>query len=291
MSGPEEPKAPAGRERILRLALILPAFLAFLAIASKPVLTDTPIGANSLALLLGALVYLGGCVWLAGRRALLAKLALSAWAVVLCGAIAAAVFLQIKHRKEARSVDAFERKWTESFQGEPWAREYTGEFRASTQMEWRPYVLWRRRPFVGRLINVDGAGLRRTWDPPHLGEGARSVFALGGSTLWGNGARDEHTIPSELSRLLNDAGRPARVTNFGELGFVSSQNLITLLLELRSGHVPDVVVCYDGVNDVIAALQNKRAGVPQLSSRLGGAMNRLFGDYYRSVTGLSPTPR
>jgi len=219
-----------GRNLAYHVAVILPAILVFAGVASKPVLTDTPVGANSLALLLAALVYLGTCVFTAGRRALQAKLALLAWAVVVTGFFSAAVVLYLKSRKASRSVDAFERKWAESFQGEPWAKEYAAEFRASTQMEWRPYVLWRRRPFSGRLINVDESGLRRTWNPAGSEVGAARIFAFGGSTLWGNGARDEHTIPSYVSRLLNDAGRPVRVTNFGELGFVSSQNLVSLML-------------------------------------------------------------
>jgi hypothetical protein len=280
---------PALLRRVVpRLALLLPAFVVFAAVAAKPVLTDTPVGTNSLLLVLGALAYLAACFLLVGRPAVLANLALLAWAVLLSGLAAAGVWRYVQGRGAARSVDAFEAQWERYFQGEDWYREYGREFRVSTQMQWHPYVLWRRRPFVGRYINVDAAGRRRTWNREAAGEPAAEVFAFGGSTLWGNGARDENTIPSRVSRLLDESGHRVRVTNYGELGFVSTQNLVSLALELRAGRVPALVFCYDGVNDAVASLQSREAGQPQLAGRMSGAMNRLYRDYYRSVTGLTP---
>jgi hypothetical protein len=53
------------------------------------------------------------------------------------------------------------------------------------------------------------------------------------------------------------------VTNFGESGYVSTQGMIELQLQVRSGNIPDVVVFYDGINDIAAAAQSGQAGVPQ----------------------------
>ena len=127
-------------------------------------------------------------------------------------------------------------------------------------MQWHPYVLWRRRPFTGRYINVDAAGRRRTSNREAPGDRPIDIFGFGGSTLWGNGARDENTIPSCVSRLLDESGRRVRVTNYGELGFVSTQNLISLMLERQAGRVPGVVFCYDGVNDVVATPHGRDRG-------------------------------
>lgn len=284
----EPPPAPLRRTTLLRLALLLPAFLVFATVAAKPALTDTPVGTNSLLLVLGAMAYLGVCFWFAGRPAVLGNLTLVAWAILLSGLVAGGAFRYLQGRSAARSVDAFEAQWERYFQGEGWYREYGREFRVSTQMQWYPYVLWRRRPFAGRYINVDAAGRRRTWNRETQGDRPIEIFAFGGSTLWGNGARDENTIPSYVSRLLDESGRRVRVTNYGELGFVSTQNIISLILELQAGRVPGVVFCYDGVNDVVATLQSREAGLPQLTNRLSGTMNRLYRDYYRSVTGLTP---
>jgi hypothetical protein len=53
------------------------------------------------------------------------------------------------------------------------------------------------------------------------------------------------------------------IVNFGESGYVSTQELIQLILELKKGNIPDIVIFYDGVNDVFSAFQNKVAGIPQ----------------------------
>ena len=56
--------------------------------------------------------------------------------------------------------------------------------------------------------------------------------------------------------------RPVCVVNFGETAYVSTQGVITLsLLQLKSENVPDLVIFYEGLNDVYAAYQSGRAGV------------------------------
>jgi lysophospholipase L1-like esterase len=119
----------------------------------------------------------------------------------------------------------------------------------------------------GEHVEVDEAGLRRTWNAPRRAEGAAApfrVFLFGGSTMWGAGARDEFTIASLLSKNLAEAsGVAVEVTNFGQGAYVSTQELIALMLELQRGNVPDVAVFYDGANDMFASYQTGRAGLPQ----------------------------
>ena len=81
--------------------------------------------------------------------------------------------------------------------------------------------------------------------------------------MWGSGARDDFTIPSYVARDLHDRGLPVEVTNFGESGYVSKQELIGLIGELEKGNVPDLVVFYDGVNDTFSTYQNGQAGLTQ----------------------------
>ena len=50
--------------------------------------------------------------------------------------------------------------------------------------------------------------------------------------------------------------------NFGETGYVSTQDLIMLLMQLRSGNVPDLALFYSVSGDIYAAYQSGRAGVP-----------------------------
>ncbi|TMB98392.1 MAG: SGNH/GDSL hydrolase family protein [Chloroflexi bacterium] len=145
-----------------------------------------------------------------------------------------------------------------------WYPQYEREFAASAVMRWEPYVQWRRAPFQGRYINVDSLGLRRTVQSRAARDGCHSVFLFGGSTMWGTGQRDAQTIPSLLSRQLEARGlADARLINFGETGYVFTQEVVTLILELRSGARPQVVVFYDGLNDVTSAAINGRPGLPQ----------------------------
>jgi len=92
---------------------------------------------------------------------------------------------------------------------------------------------------------------------------------FGGSTTWGVGARDPFTIPAEPSRALSEVEPELRVhvLKFGEKGYVSTQSLLALLLELREGRAPDLAVFYDGVNDVFAGYQQGVAGLPQNEHR------------------------
>jgi hypothetical protein len=161
-----------------------------------------------------------------------------------------------------------------------WLKEFVDEFCRSYTARWTSYLYFRREPFSGRHINVDSAGRRST---PQFGadggDGQRNpaVFLLGGSTMWGTGARDSSTIPAALARLIasNPGERQVRVVNMGESGYVSTQSLIALELELRRGNVPDGVILYDGINDVFAAYQNNEAGLPQNEQNRATEFNLL----------------
>lgn len=44
---------------------------------------------------------------------------------------------------------------------------------------------------------------------------------------------------------------------------MSTQVVIALLLQLQKGQIPDLVIFYDGVNDMYSAYQQKVAGLPE----------------------------
>jgi hypothetical protein len=160
-----------------------------------------------------------------------------------------------------------DRRWTrDAFLDAPWIREFLTEHRDADALDWHSYVYWRHKRFKGHYINVDSRGVRATWQAPmHPDAKPIRVFMLGGSTMWGTGARDDFTIPSLLAKRIADkaVGRPVEITNFGELGYVSTQELLTLELELQRGNIPDAVICYDGANDLGSAFQGGEAGIPQ----------------------------
>ena len=147
-----------------------------------------------------------------------------------------------------------------------WVNDYFRELEESAVTQWTSYVYWRRQPYQGRHINVDAEGIRRTWNCHQEERGAvdpLKVFTFGGSAMWGVGARDEFTIPSYLAKALKERGIRCEVTNFGESGYVSTQEAVALLQELRNGNIPDLVIFYDGVNDIYSAYQQQKAGLPQ----------------------------
>jgi hypothetical protein len=159
-----------------------------------------------------------------------------------------------------------ERTQADTYSDSAWLKAYHEEFARSYPLRWRPYVYWRRKPYRGEYINVDTNGLRMTPTPaPSAPASAQplKIFIFGGSSLWGTGARDAFTIPALIASELQHDGLNVEVTNFGETGYVSTQELIALLLELRAGRRPDVVVFYDGVNDTFSAFQQRRPGLPQ----------------------------
>ncbi|MFK7955940.1 MAG: GDSL-type esterase/lipase family protein [Lysobacterales bacterium] len=145
----------------------------------------------------------------------------------------------------------------------PWVEDYFKELRQARRTAWSPWEYWRRQPYSGEHINIDANGVRRSWQPP---EPRFTVWMLGGSTVWGTGARDDHTLPSALARELAGRNLPTSVINLGESGFVSAQSQIRFLRRLETGQLPDLVIFYDGVNDVFAALQSGLPGVSQNES-------------------------
>ncbi len=189
-------------------------------------------------------------------------------AVLLFGVLEAGarlVLLGVQWVEESSEPPGDWRARADTYTDPSWVEAYYKEFRRSDALRWRPYVYWRKKPYRGEYINVDSSGLRIT-PGPTSGRGAGralKIFMFGGSTLWGTGARDAFTIPAMVASDLRRSGLSVEVSNFGQSGYVSTQSLVALLLELRAGRRPDVVVFYDGINDTFSAFAQQRPGLPQ----------------------------
>jgi lysophospholipase L1-like esterase len=125
---------------------------------------------------------------------------------------------------------------------------------------WEPFVYWRGEPFSGKYINIDQQGRRATWNPPPSGADRPRVFFFGGSAMWGAGSRDDHTIPSLVTKNLFDHGYAVESINCAQKAYVSTQEVIALMRELQAGNVPDLVIFLDGFNDVCSSEVNEAAG-------------------------------
>ena len=174
-----------------------------------------------------------------------------------------------------------------------WYPAYLREYEATFGLRWKPYVYFRRPFYAGVYINVDSLGHRRTVPGPISASDTVHIFCFGGSTMFGSFLRDSATIASVIARRLAGHVAPGAaidVTNYGESGYVFTQEMLELELQLRANNVPDIVVFYDGINDVAAAAQYGKAGVPQNEGNR--AREFAFGRaIYGSETGVGSDAR
>ncbi len=148
-----------------------------------------------------------------------------------------------------------------------WASKYykeIEEIEKGRTLRWQSYVYWRRTPRSGEYINIGPDGMRKTINLP-VSEGSGppiKVFMFGGSTMWGLGAADGSTIPSIFAKEASNKGINCEVVNFGQYAYVSTQEVIELMLQLQKGNIPDAVIFYDGVNDTFSGYQLSVPGLP-----------------------------
>ena len=117
----------------------------------------------------------------------------------------------------------------------------------------RAYLL--PNDYRGEYFNVR-QHLRVTTGVP--ADATRRILMFGGSTLYSSEVPDAYTIASQLQRLVNRHGLPYAVINYG----VSSLNSVQQLERLRDTPLRpgDIVVFYDGVNEVIQGVLYENAG-------------------------------
>lgn len=158
------------------------------------------------------------------------------------------------------------RESADAFADRAWSRSYFAEFEQARHTAWRSYVYFRRLPFAGTHIQVDAHGFRVTPKPAvPAPQAPLTVWLFGGSLVWGTGVDDAHTLATALQqRLARLLERPVEVLNFGESGYVAQQSALAFAAALRcAGPPPDLALFVDGANDIYAALQSGRAGLPQ----------------------------
>ena len=251
---------PANRMPLVRRATgVAGALLVVLALMPEIRHTGSPgLGAIQVALLaLGVLALL--IAWL-GRRlpsAYRATAVIVLNTVVFLGALELGAAL-VGGRMRQRST-----LHPEGYYGRtPWGARFLREQSTSMAKDvYRPFALWKRAPTSGQSVNVDAEGVRLTPGATCV-PGAYRVLMLGGSTMWGIGSPDSATIPARFqAKLAARTTRPVCVVNLGEKGYTSLQELVFLVTRLRSDAVPDLMVFYDGVNDVRVAADQSDAGL------------------------------
>lgn len=127
--------------------------------------------------------------------------------------------------------------------------------------KYAPFVIWRSNPeMTNDSVTVSNEGYRVTPGSSRDSD-AYLVFLFGGSAMWGVNVPDSCTIGAYLQRDLTEiTGKSIAVRNMAQLAHSSTQEIIELMLQLRSGNVPDIVIFYDGFNDVWGAYESGIAG-------------------------------
>ena len=113
------------------------------------------------------------------------------------------------------------------------------------RVEYKAFVGWSSKPFQGRTIEIDSDGDRLHQNKRFGKHSDRSAYLFGGSTIWGLGTANEETIPALFNSI---SGMPT--FNKGEQGFTGHQSLVRLIEIINNEKNIDVIIFYDGVNDV-----------------------------------------
>ncbi len=195
----------------------------------------------------------------AGAEKTFAILGMSLFALVIVAALVEVSAFIALHAYHSFHRDPLAPQKSPVYDSESWGREFWAEqtsFWAKARSTYQPFTVWGVRKWHGKYINTDDMELgtwRRTVQS--MGQdcskaGVRNVWVFGGSTVFGIGTPDSATIPSYLSRELNVHPTDCvEVTNLGAEGFVTNQELILLLQQLKAGRRPDIAIFYDGVNE------------------------------------------
>lgn len=119
---------------------------------------------------------------------------------------------------------------------------------------WRyePWLGFKERPRTGKFVNISNEGFRHSHIKNlHLGSTEINIFVFGGSTTFGYGVDDGATIPSHLQKHLSNLhpNKKINIFNFGRGYYYSDQELVLLLQLIKNGHIPEISIFIDGLNE------------------------------------------
>lgn|GEM_PF-1198860 len=167
-----------------------------------------------------------------------------------------------------------------AFKDAPWAKNLrVSLLDAWNNLEFNAAVGgWRIKDVSSQYINVRNGERRTTATDPALGTPI-VIWFFGGSAAFGAGQRDEHTIPSELVTLAKQQRVPLEIHNFAVPATVNWQSAMLLISQLQGEQKPDLIVIYDGANDIalqgVLEAQGKGAS-PQPASLIDGELDAVL---------------
>jgi len=140
-----------------------------------------------------------------------------------------------------------------TFPGEPWGAALLDYLDNAAVAQPDPRYGWRNADLRSRYVNVvDGTRVSLQPSAP-----VATVWMFGGSTTYGIGQRDEHTIASDLVREARRDGMAIEVVNFGVSAYVNWQETLLLGDLLDAGGRPDLAIFLDGANEIGVAWERE----------------------------------
>ena len=193
---------------------------------------------------------------------------------------------------------------SDAFASSPWAEDYLAELQVQ-RYDYKPFVVGHTADVDGEFITTDD-GVRESYRPAGADtDEAVEVWFFGGSTMFGEGQRDQHTIPSAFARRAETEGIIVRPVNFGHQGQLLWQEMLRFEFELARRGPPDAAVFLDGTNDYNYQLvdpggQPTHGALDLFSSQLSGHAaplpsllgpgQRSWWDRYRTTSVLGAVP-
>ena len=130
-------------------------------------------------------------------------------------------------------------------------------------------------------ISINSHGFRGPEFEVQKPEGAYRVFVIGGSSAFGAGTADNATIPAHLERMYRESELPFRVEVINA-GIPGGQSYIEHMLvrDRILGMDPDLLIVYDGYNDIVVSINNPGIGKPafQKGTR-DGTFSKIYDAY------------
>ncbi len=158
--------------------------------------------------------------------------------------------------------------------------------RAFAHGEYDPPSGYRMSDYSGPTLNM-ADGVRRTWTPPRCDCRRLTVWWFGGSAAWGEGQRDDRTIPSMLARRAWKDGIALDIENRAMPTWTFGQEVHAFADQLSRGGRPDLVVFYTGGNDLVFQGLRMLEGRPDDSSDIV-LQQRYFSDLLRKGIPVRP---
>ena len=182
--------------------------------------------------------------------------------VIATGLVAAALVLPLDRGGDGPGRRAGTADPGAAVTSQPWYSQYEADLRwlTSDGVAMRPFRPDRIADVATRTITVRD-GMRVSWQAPACTCRRIKVWLYGGSGAFGLGQRDEHTVASELARKAAAAGYAVDVENRSEIGELHWRDATRFSWDLTQLVPPDLVVFYDGGEEVEAALELHRRGL------------------------------